>query len=95
MHVPADPTALHPMPGQPWVVLLKPLVKSPLIEVREYSFLLRRPRPRAGEAREVTGVEGLPAGRQKSRTRTAIRPYDRSAPASVAAAHTSETGLRR
>jgi virginiamycin A acetyltransferase len=38
MPVPADPTVLHPMPGQPRVVLLKPLVTSPLIEVGEYSY---------------------------------------------------------
>ncbi|MEU5953631.1 CatB-related O-acetyltransferase [Streptomyces sp. NPDC047525] len=36
--VPADPTVLHPFPDQPRVVLLKPLVKSPLIEVGEYSY---------------------------------------------------------
>ncbi|MER5744107.1 MULTISPECIES: CatB-related O-acetyltransferase [unclassified Streptomyces] len=34
----ADPTALHPMPGQPRVVLLKPLVKSELIEVGDFSY---------------------------------------------------------
>jgi virginiamycin A acetyltransferase len=37
-NVPADPTVLHPMPEQPRVVLLKPLVKSPLIEVGEFSY---------------------------------------------------------
>lgn len=36
--VPADPTVLHPFPDQPRVVLLKPLVKSPLIEVGEFSY---------------------------------------------------------
>ncbi|MEV8312724.1 CatB-related O-acetyltransferase [Streptomyces sp. NPDC059900] len=36
--VPADPTVLHPFPDQPRVVLLKPLVKSPLIEAGEYSY---------------------------------------------------------
>lgn len=36
--VPADPTAVHPMPGQPRVVLLKPLVTSELIEVGAYSY---------------------------------------------------------
>jgi virginiamycin A acetyltransferase len=36
--VPADPTVLHPFPDQPRVVLLKPLVTSPLIEVGEYSY---------------------------------------------------------
>lgn len=29
MPVPADPSVLHPMPGQPRVVLLRPLVTSP------------------------------------------------------------------
>lgn len=33
-----DPATLHPMAGQPRVVLLKPLVTSPLIEVGEYSY---------------------------------------------------------
>lgn len=36
--VPADPTVLHPMPGQPRVVQLKPLVTSELIEAGEYSY---------------------------------------------------------
>ncbi len=36
--VPADPSVLHPIPGQPRVVLLKPLVTLPLIEVGEYSY---------------------------------------------------------
>ncbi|MFU0243056.1 antibiotic acetyltransferase, partial [Streptomyces scabiei] len=36
--LPADPTVLHPMPEQPRVVLLKPLVRSPLIEVGEFSY---------------------------------------------------------
>ncbi|MFE6039874.1 CatB-related O-acetyltransferase [Streptomyces sp. NPDC056452] len=38
MPVPPDPNVLHPMPGQPRVVLLKPLVTSPLIEVGEYTY---------------------------------------------------------
>ncbi|MDL4814039.1 integrase core domain-containing protein [Actinomadura opuntiae] len=38
MSAPADPTVVHPMPGQPRVVLLKPLVTSPLIEVGEFSY---------------------------------------------------------
>src|SRR5882757_6854245 len=36
--IPADPTVLHPIPDQPRVVLLKPLVTSPLIEAGEYSY---------------------------------------------------------
>ncbi|MBN6039685.1 CatB-related O-acetyltransferase [Amycolatopsis sp. 195334CR] len=33
-----DPNTLHPMPGQTRVVLLKPLVTSPLIEAGEFSY---------------------------------------------------------
>ncbi|WP_380285419.1 CatB-related O-acetyltransferase [Kitasatospora purpeofusca] len=33
-----DPTVLHPMPEQPRVVLLRPLVTSPLIEVGEFTY---------------------------------------------------------
>ena len=33
-----DPTVIHPIPNQPRVVFLKPLVTSPLIEVGEYSY---------------------------------------------------------
>jgi len=33
-----DGSVVHPMPDQPRVVLLKPLVTSPLIEVGEYSY---------------------------------------------------------
>lgn len=36
--VPADPTAVHPIPRQPRVVLLQPLVASELIEVGAYSY---------------------------------------------------------
>ncbi|SHN33914.1 virginiamycin A acetyltransferase [Streptomyces yunnanensis] len=36
--VPADPTVVHPMPEQPRVVLLKPLITSSLIEVGEFSY---------------------------------------------------------
>ncbi|MGW5310429.1 CatB-related O-acetyltransferase [Nocardia thailandica] len=35
---PTAPSVLHPMPGQPRVVLLKPLVTSPLIEVGDFSY---------------------------------------------------------
>ncbi|MEW2248843.1 CatB-related O-acetyltransferase [Streptomyces sp. NPDC058733] len=38
MPVPADPTVLNPLPGQPRLVLLRPLVTSPLIEVGEFSY---------------------------------------------------------
>ena len=33
-----DPMTLHPVAGQPRVVLLKPLIISPLIEVGEFSY---------------------------------------------------------
>lgn len=33
-----DPMTLHPVAGQPRVVLLKPLVTSPLIEVGEFTY---------------------------------------------------------
>lgn len=51
--VPADPTVLHPMPGQPRVVLLKPLVTSPLIEVGEFSYYDDPDDPTAFETRNV------------------------------------------
>jgi virginiamycin A acetyltransferase len=38
MSAPADPTVLHLMPGQPRVVLLKPLITSPLIEAGEFTY---------------------------------------------------------
>jgi virginiamycin A acetyltransferase len=33
-----DPMTLHPVAGQPRVVLLRPLITSPLIEVGEFSY---------------------------------------------------------
>lgn len=60
---PADPTALHPMEGQPRVVLLKPLVTSPLIEVGEFSYY---DDPTAFETRNVLyhyGPEKLVIGK--------------------------------
>ncbi len=33
-----DPTNVHPMAGQPRVVLLRPLIDNPLIEVGEYTY---------------------------------------------------------
>lgn len=35
---PADPSVLHPMPDQPRVVLLKPLINSSLIQVGEFTY---------------------------------------------------------
>lgn len=51
--LPADPTVLHPFPEQPRVVLLKPLVTSPLIEVGEYSYYDDPDDPTAFETRNV------------------------------------------
>jgi virginiamycin A acetyltransferase len=48
-----DPTVLHPIPDQPRVVLLKPLVTSPLIEVGEYSYYDDPNEPMAFETRNV------------------------------------------
>lgn len=39
--VPAHPTVVHPLPEQPRVALLKPLITSSLIEVGEFSFTSR------------------------------------------------------
>ncbi|MFB7948524.1 CatB-related O-acetyltransferase [Kitasatospora phosalacinea] len=64
--VPADPTVLHPMPDQPRVVLLKPLVTSPLIEVGEFSYYDDPVDPTAFERRNVLhhyGPEKLVIGR--------------------------------
>ncbi|MFJ6479663.1 hypothetical protein [Streptomyces sp. NPDC091682] len=37
--LPADPTVLHPFPEQPRVVLLKPLLTSPLDDVPDYAVV--------------------------------------------------------
>jgi len=63
---PADPTLLHPIPGQPRVVLLKPLVTSPLIEVGEFTYYDDPVEPTAFETRNVLyhyGPERLVIGR--------------------------------
>lgn len=52
-HPVTAPTVLHPMPGQQRVVLLKPLVTSPLIEVGEYSYYDDPDDPTAFETRNV------------------------------------------
>jgi virginiamycin A acetyltransferase len=51
--VPADPTVLHPIPGQPRVVLLKPLITSPLIQVGEFTYYDDPEDPTAFETRNV------------------------------------------
>lgn len=48
-----DPTVLHPMPSAPRVVLLKPLVKSELIVVGDYSYYDDPNDPTAFETRNV------------------------------------------
>jgi virginiamycin A acetyltransferase len=61
-----DPDLPHPMPDQPRVVLLKPLVTSPLIEVGEYSYYDDPDDPTAFETRNVLyhyGPEKLVIGR--------------------------------
>ena len=52
-NVPADPSVLHPVPGQPRVVLLKPLITSPLIEVGEFSYYDDSGDPTLFETRNV------------------------------------------
>ena len=48
-----DPMVIHPIPNQPRVVLLKPLVTSPLIDVGEYSYYDDPHHPEAFESRNV------------------------------------------
>ncbi|MFD9257508.1 CatB-related O-acetyltransferase [Streptomyces sp. NPDC059538] len=64
--LPADPTVLHPIPDQPRVVLLKPLLTSPLIEAGEYSYYDDPDDPTAFESRNVLyhyGPERLVIGK--------------------------------
>ncbi|MGW6987653.1 CatB-related O-acetyltransferase [Streptomyces sp. NPDC054946] len=64
--LPADPTELHPFPDQPRVVLLKPLLTSPLIEVGEYSYYDDPQDPTAFQTRNVLyhyGPEKLVIGK--------------------------------
>ncbi|MFJ8017012.1 CatB-related O-acetyltransferase [Streptomyces sp. NPDC096339] len=64
--LPPDPTVLHPFPDQPRVVLLKPLVTSPLIEVGEYSYYDDPTDPTGFETRNVLyhyGPERLVIGK--------------------------------
>ncbi|AXB42777.1 CatB-related O-acetyltransferase [Amycolatopsis albispora] len=61
-----DPTVLHPMPGQSRVVLLKPLVTSPLIEAGEFTYYDDPGDATAFETRNVLyhyGPEKLVIGR--------------------------------
>ncbi|WP_030759917.1 MULTISPECIES: CatB-related O-acetyltransferase [unclassified Streptomyces] len=64
--LPADPTVLHPIPDQPRVVLLKPLLTSPLIEVGVYSYYDDPKDPTAFQTRNVLyhyGPEKLVIGK--------------------------------
>ncbi|MER5774676.1 CatB-related O-acetyltransferase [Streptomyces sp. NPDC002039] len=64
--VPPDPSVLHPVAGQPRVVLLRPLVTSPLIEVGDYSYYDDPDDATAFETRNVLhhyGPERLVIGR--------------------------------
>ena len=61
-----DPLVLHPIPDQPRVTLLKPLVTSPLIEVGEYSYYDDPDDPTGFEMRNVLyhyGPEKLRIGK--------------------------------
>ncbi|MFB8238411.1 CatB-related O-acetyltransferase [Kitasatospora purpeofusca] len=61
-----DPSVLHPMPEQPRVVLLRPLVTSPLIEVGEFTYYDDPDDPTAFETRNVLyhyGPERLVIGK--------------------------------
>ncbi|MFJ4668118.1 CatB-related O-acetyltransferase [Kitasatospora purpeofusca] len=61
-----DPSVLHPVPEQPRVVLLRPLVTSPLIEVGEFTYYDDPDDPTAFETRNVLyhyGPERLVIGR--------------------------------
>ena len=61
-----DPTVLHPMPEHPRVVLLRPLVTSPLIDVGDFSYYDDPDDPTAFETRNVLyhyGPERLVIGR--------------------------------
>jgi virginiamycin A acetyltransferase len=63
---PADPTVLYPMPDQPRVVLLKPLITSSLIEVGDFTYYDDPEDPTAFETRNVLyhyGPERLVIGR--------------------------------
>ncbi|MGW8565203.1 CatB-related O-acetyltransferase [Isoptericola sp. NPDC055881] len=63
---PADPTVLHPMPEHPRVVLLRPLVTSPLIDVGDFSYYDDPDEPTSFETRNVLyhyGPERLVIGR--------------------------------
>ncbi|MFH8793797.1 CatB-related O-acetyltransferase [Streptomyces sp. NPDC017941] len=51
--LPPDPTVVHPMPEQPRVVLLRPLITSPLIEVGEFTYYDDPDDPKAFETRNV------------------------------------------
>jgi virginiamycin A acetyltransferase len=64
--VPPDPAVVHPMPGQPRVALLKPLITSALIEVGEFTYYDDPGDPTAFETRNVLyhyGPEKLIIGR--------------------------------
>ncbi|WP_405180018.1 CatB-related O-acetyltransferase [Nocardia sp. NBC_01377] len=62
----ADPTVLHPIPDQPRVILLRPLITSPLVEVGEFTYYDDPDDPAAFETCNVLyhyGPERLVIGR--------------------------------
>ncbi|MBO2450930.1 CatB-related O-acetyltransferase [Actinomadura barringtoniae] len=61
-----DPSVVHPMPDQPRVVLLKPLISSALIEVGDFTYYDDPDDPEAFETRNVLyhyGPERLVIGK--------------------------------
>ena len=75
-----DRSVVHPMPDQPRVVLLKPLVTSPLIEVGEYSYYDDPDTPAAFETRNVLyhyAPKPFPARTEVRRRRSASRFINR------------------
>ena len=61
-----DPDVLHPVSGQPRVVMLKPLITSPLIDVGEFSYYDDPDDPTGFQTRNVLyhyGPERLIIGR--------------------------------
>ena len=63
-----NPNTLHPMPGQDRIVLLKPLITSPLIEVGDFTYYDDPNDATAFETRNVLhhyGPERLVIGKER------------------------------
>jgi virginiamycin A acetyltransferase len=66
MPIAPDPTTVHPLPAHPRVVFLRPVVRSPQIDVGEYTYYDDPEDPEAFETRNVLyayGPERLVVGR--------------------------------